>query len=69
MRAFLILAAILLQGCTYVDVEVGGDVSATCTIPFPMPLPFMGPPRPASRDLFREGFYAAGYSYLKLKEN
>jgi len=55
------LAIVLLQGCTYTNVEIGGDVIVTCPLP-PPPLwnaPFMGPPETASRRLFREGFYAA----------
>jgi hypothetical protein len=47
----LVALVLILQGCTYVDVEVGGDV----IIDTPMPLwPLLPPQVPK---VFREGFY------------
>jgi len=62
MKVALLLAAILLQGCTTVTTNIEGGVILDVVVPLSLPpmMPLRGntpPMRP--RSLFREGFYAA----------
>ena len=57
--AFIFIAAGVLQGCDYVNVEVAGDITVDANCQPPWQVPFMGPPPPPIKGIFREGFYGA----------